>query len=496
MRNIFTAMKNAPKRTSAVFMMIAAATIIPAALLAWGPDRPTFTVNKPADRVTFNSITDNPNIGDERNFVGIREVGSSNIWYDKVEVKEGKEYFVRMYVHNNAATSLNASGKGIAKDVKAIVNLPTTTGKSIQVNGFINSSNASPKEVYDHATFTSSRNFNLAYTPNSLQYENNAGKFSLPESIFTNAGAKLGYDKMNGELPGCFKYSGYVTFKVKPQIAQTTDFTLQKKVSKHGANNWVENYDAKPGEKVDFLLAYRNTGEVQHDNVTFSDKLPAGLSYVAGSTTWSNASKQNIKASDNITGVGINVGSYAPGANAYTIFSANVASNDKLPTCGTNKLVNLGKVNASNYSLEDDASVTVTKDCPKPPVKIEVCELDTKKIITIDEKDFDSKKHSKDLNDCKVVEPNKITVCELDSKKVITIDEKDFDSKKHSKDLNDCKTIVPPVTPPVTPPTTPETPAELPKTGPAEAILSIVGLGAMIASINYYLASRRALLGR
>jgi hypothetical protein len=62
--------------------MIAAAVIVPASIFAWGPNRSTFTIDSPANYVTFNSITDNPNIGDERNFVGIRESGTNNLWSD------------------------------------------------------------------------------------------------------------------------------------------------------------------------------------------------------------------------------------------------------------------------------------------------------------------------------------------------------------------------------------------------------------------------------
>ena len=34
---------------------------------AWGPERATFTMDNPATYPTFNSITDNPHISDERN---------------------------------------------------------------------------------------------------------------------------------------------------------------------------------------------------------------------------------------------------------------------------------------------------------------------------------------------------------------------------------------------------------------------------------------------
>ncbi len=458
MGKLLTAMRNAPKRTSAVVAMIAAAVIVPAALFAWGPNRPTYTIANPAKHVTFNSITDNPNIGDERNFVGIREVGSNNVWHDNMKVQEGKEYYVRMYVHNNAADSLNASGKGIAKDVTAKFNLPTETAKSIQVNGFLSASNASPKEVYDHAKFTSDKNFNLSYVSGSLKYENNVKTFDLPESIFTSAGAKLGYEKMDGTIPGCFEYAGYVTFKVKPQIQQTTDFTLDKKVSKHGENKWVEEYKAKPGETVDFVLQYRNTGDVQHDDVTFRDMLPKGLTYVPGSTKWGNArGNYNVTSNDgNLTnGTGINVGSYLPQAGAWTIFSAKVASNDKLPECGVNKLVNKGRVTTGGYAVEDDAKVVVEKECEEVPEKIKVCELKTNRIITISEDEFDASKHSRNLDDCK---------------KTPEVPEQPEDDK--------------------------EVPTELPQTGAGGAILSLIGAGTAAAGISYYATSSREFLAK
>ena len=366
MSRLISIIRRAPKRTSAVLAIIAAAIIVPATLFAWGPTRPTYTIAHPADHVTFNSITDDPNIGDERNFVGIRETGTNNLWSDDMTVQSGKQYTVRMYVHNNAADNLNL----VAENVTAKFNLPTTTGKSIQVNGFLDSSNATPTEVYDHAIFSSTSDFNLAYVSGSLKFENNsfgAAGIALPESIFTSTGAKLGYDKLDGKIPGCFQYAGYVSFTVKPQFANSV-FTVSKMVSKHGDNKWVESYVAQPGETVDYLIQYKNTGNTQQDSVTMRDTLPAGMTYVDGSTTYGNSkTPAGVKASDNIAnGTGINVGSYAAGANAWSIFSAKVPSVNQI-NCGENTLVNTAEVTTGGGSLEDTANVTVTKICKETP---------------------------------------------------------------------------------------------------------------------------------
>jgi len=355
------------KKLIAILAIVVAVIAIPAVLLAWGPARKTYTMDKPAGIVTFNSITDNKNFGDERNFVGITENGTTNPWSDSITVKEGKSYTVHMYVHNNAAEELGL----VAHDVKARFNLPKTAGKSIDVVGFINSSNATPIEIYDDATFTSDKNFTLAYKSGSLKYENRvfgtAGA-ALSENIFTNVGEKLGYDKLDGDIPGCLPYSGYVTFTVIPRFAETSSFTMSKKVSKHGANRWDENYTAQPGEVVDYLISYQNTSDLQQNNVTLRDTLPVGVTYVKDSTILGNAKYPAGTPADNniANGIGINAGPYAGHANAWVIFSATVPSNDKLKDCGNNTLVNKATVIANNTPIEDTANVTVTKTCTPP----------------------------------------------------------------------------------------------------------------------------------
>jgi uncharacterized repeat protein (TIGR01451 family)/LPXTG-motif cell wall-anchored protein len=463
--------------------MIAAAVVVPAALFAWGPDRPTFTVENPADHITFNAITNNPDYGDERNFVRIKDASdmSAGNWKDELTVQPGKEYLVQMYVHNNAASSLNL----VAQNTRVMANVPNTTGKKVQIDGFITADNATPNRVWDQAIFNSDRNFNLTYVNGSTKFYNNvfgqAGT-TLSDSIVTDKGAQVGYDKIDGKVPGCFQFSGYVSFKVKAQVAQTANHTVTKEVSKHGANKWSENYTAKPGEVVDYLIEYKNIGEAQTDNVMISDVLPAGASYVNGSTVLGNAlHPAGLKASDNITKNGINIGSYKQNGGAWIIFSAKVAENDKLPVCGKNTLINKARATTDFGWKEDTANVTVDKTCVKPK-DIKVCDLASKKIITIREDQFDANKHSKNLKDCEV-KPGKITVCELATKKIITIDENKFDASKHSKNMKDCETT----------PVIPVTPAELPKTGAGDGVAAALALGALVASASYYIASRRLL---
>ncbi|HET6746955.1 MAG TPA: isopeptide-forming domain-containing fimbrial protein [Candidatus Saccharimonadales bacterium] len=374
MGKLINALKRLPKRTTALVAIVAAAIVVPATLFAWGPDRPTYTINNPADHITFNSITDNPSIGDERNFVGIRENGSNSTWSDNITVQPGKEYVVRMYVHNNAASSLNL----VAQNVTAKVNLPTNTAKSLQVNGFINSTNASPQEVYDHAVMNSDKDFNLAYQAGTLKYFTNASGangFDIPESVFTSAGAKLGYDKLDGKIPGCFQYAGYLTFVVKPQFATppSSDFSVNKQVRKDGTGAaFAESTNVMPGDTVNYRIEVKNTGNATINNVIVKDKLPTGMTFVPGTVKILNANNPGgayIQDGDKIVTSGVNIGAYSAGSNALVIFNAKVAANDQLPTCGPNKLTNIASAQPEGQNpKEDGADVNIPKEC-KPEAK-------------------------------------------------------------------------------------------------------------------------------
>ena len=379
------------KNHSVISGSILAAVIAPVAVMAWGPARPSFTIEKPADYITFNSITNNPVIGgDEKDFVGIREVGSNAKWTNNMKVQNGKEYYVRMYVHNNAASNLNL----VAENVVAKLNVPTTTAKNVTVQGQISASNAKPNTVWDDATFSSDNDFNLAYISGSALFENNGmSTTKLPDSIVNNTGAKLGYDKLDGKIPGCFQYAGYVTVKVKAQVNQPqekTDIDLAKTVRNktNGEKTWTETVSAKGGDTVQFQIHAKNTGSAGIQNLVIRDILPKGLNYVAGSTKLYNTSNpKGLKVSDNvIQNSGINIGSYQPNGDAYVRFDATVSAENSLPVCGENTLTNIAQASDQKIVKNDTASVKVTKKCETPKNPVYKCEALSLNIVRKDEK--------------------------------------------------------------------------------------------------------------
>lgn len=390
MRDQMKKLINFIKNHSIISGSVLVAAIAPALVWAWGPSRPSFTIEKPADYITFNSITNNPVIGgDEKDFVGIREVGSNAKWTNNMKVQNGKEYYVRMYVHNNAASNLNL----VAENVVAKLNVPTTTAKNVTVQGQISASNAKPNTVWDEATFSSDNDFNLAYVAGSALFENNGmGTTKLPDSIVNNTGAKLGYDKLDGKIPGCFQYAGYVTVKVKAQVSQPQEknIDLAKTVRNktNGEKSWVETANAKSGDTVQFQIHAKNTGSAGIQNLVIRDILPKGLNYVAGSTKLYNTSNpKGLKVSDNvIQNSGINIGSYQPNGDAYVRFDATVSAENSLPVCGDNTLTNIAQASDQKIVKNDTASVKVTKKCETPKNPVYKCEALSLNIVRKDEK--------------------------------------------------------------------------------------------------------------
>ncbi len=197
-------------------LIIGGAVLVPAAgsLAGFGPNRPTFTWANPATYITFNSMTDNPSVGDERTFYTAYEAGTTN-HVDQIKVRDNQEIILRAYYHNNAASNLNL----VATNTRVKMNLPTAPSTSAQSTAYISADNANPTIVSDTVDFVGDQPFTLEYQKGSAAIWNNVLRGTvLSDSIVSNEGAPIGYDKIDGKVTGCAEFSGYVTIKVKVHV--------------------------------------------------------------------------------------------------------------------------------------------------------------------------------------------------------------------------------------------------------------------------------------
>ena len=356
--------------------IVSGATLAPAAVMAWGDSaggRPEYTLDQInagvlGDTITFNSIS-NGKIGHEFNFVGAKlTTDTSNVWKaNEITVKDGDTVTVRLYVHNNSPKG----EKKIAEGVSANFSLPTTVAKSHTIIGYLNASNATPNRYWDEVKLTSSDDFYMEYVEGSAKYTNSKmGTVALSDNII-NSAVTLGYEKLDGKIPGCYQYDGQVTIEVK--IHKSVTAKLAKTVRIKGQKGWNESVKAKIGEEVEFQIEYVNLTSAQVDNVMIRDILPKNLEYVKDSTVLYNSNYQNgTKVVENtLTTTGINIGSYGVNGNAYVRFTAKVVNNSL--ACGNNQLVNWANATVNSKVVKDDASVMVNRDdaqCheqPTPP---------------------------------------------------------------------------------------------------------------------------------
>ena len=322
----------------------------------WGPDRTTFTWDNPASYATFNSITDNPGVGDERNFVRIREVKDDEHFKDEVTLEAGKTYEVYIYYHNNAdAHEIGKTAIGIADGASVKSSFPATvkSGERATVTATIFASDTDPLAVWDGAYMNPSQDLYLRYVPGTATIHNGGelnGKNIGPDYLFGD-GALLGYNQFSGILPGCNEYAGYITYQI---FADAPGFDISKSVV-------GDSTTVKKGDVVTFKVRYENTGTMNQTNVVVKDSLPDSLEYVAGSAKlYNNNNPDGTAVNDDIvTENGMNIGDYAGGTGWAEVTYQVVVKDDV--NCN-DEITNNVTVSTNDGNKHANLTLTVTGD--------------------------------------------------------------------------------------------------------------------------------------
>lgn len=188
---------------------------------AWGPERPTYTMEHPAEKAVFNSITDNAAIGDERDFVRIAEVDSGKNFTSELIIEPDKDYIVMIYYHNDASATFNDAAHnrvGFAENVHMSSFFPSKLdkGERGKVEGVITASNTNPTSVWDEAYITAREAMTLEYIEGSAVIRNQkvSDGTLLSTKLFTDEGVLLGTNSLNGLVPGCDEYAGQVFYRI------------------------------------------------------------------------------------------------------------------------------------------------------------------------------------------------------------------------------------------------------------------------------------------
>lgn len=324
--------------------------------------------------IVFNSISDSV-IGNEFNCVGARECllledGSwagatkDTLWNgNDIDVSDSTTYVIRLYVNNNNPNGYDA----VAEDTKVAFSIPGTPSTQIKVRGVLTSSNATPSEYTDYVNFNSTIPFHLEYIYGSAMLENNGiglGGIKLSDDIIEakEGGILIGYDALDGKIPGGFQHDNTVTIVVRAVFDYEYTTETRVRLADSEDKTWQKTVDAKVGDKVEFMIEYANTSNSRQEGVVIRDVLPSNLRYVEGSTKIMNDSHPNGDRvlEDYLVEGGIVVGNYGPDANVYILFTAEVV--DENLGYGSNTMVNWGRASVGSKVIQDYARVHVEKN--------------------------------------------------------------------------------------------------------------------------------------
>lgn len=217
------------------------------------------------------------------------------------------------------------------------------------------------------------------------------------------------------EIPGTPDSCDHVTVKL-PQVM------IEKFVGPHQTKLYTTDVNAV----YDYTIKVTNNGSVTLTNAVVADAPKAGVELVSAEN---GVIKNNIW----VTKVTLQ-----PGQSQTFVLKA------KVPVYKAGNINNIVCVDATEIPGKPDDCDNAEVNVPTPPNMVQVCNPDTKEIITVDEKDAD---------------------------KYVPVDSAE------------CKEQPTPTPKPKTP--------ELPHTGPVDTIMQLTGLTSLSGAAAYYLNSRR-----
>lgn len=178
--------------------------------------------------------------------------------------------------------------------------------------------------------------------------------------------------KVTASTPGVLTNTGTATADSLGQVSDTATVTIQQvlqpalSIAKTVLNNslvgstFAENANAKTGETVTFKLIVSNTGQSEAKNVVVADQVPAGLTYVSGSTKVDGV----VDNTNAITGNGLNIANIAAGASKTVTFEATVSATL------AQTITNTGTARAESVNQVGDTATVTVQQAGQPVITI------------------------------------------------------------------------------------------------------------------------------
>jgi uncharacterized repeat protein (TIGR01451 family) len=402
-------------------------------------------------------------------------------------------------VYNN--TEEPQSNK-VATNLRVKINIPTTAGANQTITTKTSADNSNTVNGSAKVTLSRSDAY-LQYIPGTATWKHADtanGPMTVTQKVSDDVVMSANGLVLENENP-C--QAGSIVVQARVMVPGVS---VDKYVRHNGDKDWARSITAKPGDVLQYEIAYKNTGNTNQADVEFRDKLPKGVTYVPGSTMLKNSTYSNGTkvTSDAVVTDGITTGTYLPGAAGYVMFNVKVDSADKL-ACGTNTLRNVAFVQPKDMNYYyNTADVVVNKECqpeqPQPQYSCTAFEVTKGENRTVTVSKFTTSQKDATFKSV-VIDWGENGVQPLSTNKAVgqthqyaadgtyTVTATAHFSTAKDNDVTSTNNCVATVTFSSTTP--PETPKVLPSTG-AGSVIGLFAVTAAAASAAYYfVVSRR-----
>ena len=291
-----------------------------------------------------------------------KDAGTNN-WAATTTADYNDVVAVQVVYDNDEAAD---SGK-VASNLRVKINIPTTAGTSQTVTSKTSADNSNAVTGSAKVTLAEAKEY-LQYIPGTATWKHAAtanGSRTVTQKVSDAVVTDPNGLVLENENP-C--QSGSIVIQARVMLPGVKIVKQSELLGK--TNAWSANNTAQPGDTLKYMITYQNTGNTTQKNVVIRDNLPPNMTLVPGTTLTYTTTTPNgdPNPSNNITGGGINVGTYPSGAGAYVTFEVKIDDASKL-ACGGTVFRNVGVATPEGMNdYYNIAVTTVTKTCAETPV--------------------------------------------------------------------------------------------------------------------------------
>jgi hypothetical protein len=174
----------------------------------WGPSRSLYRCMPDGqciapNHVVFDSITNDPRVGNEVSFMGAMVLGGPGFMQSSVNVEVGDTVLIRALIENDAAIKGVHGRSLVATGTRFRLSIPPNSSSELPLIGHISATNAAPQRIYDAIFLHAKTRFAIEYDWGSAALANRAHRqLELTDDI-VGEGVLVGSGRPNGTFrPG------------------------------------------------------------------------------------------------------------------------------------------------------------------------------------------------------------------------------------------------------------------------------------------------------